>query len=274
MNSLNVEMFNEALKIEKQQNWDAALELYDEILKEKPDHFETWLNRGAIYFKKGNDCEAIKSFEKALYINNDVRAHYNLGLVYYKSQILEKALNHFLECIKINEAFLPASLLTGYIYIEQNKSDDAIEILQSALSFNKENESLLISLAIAYNANKKEIFCNTVIQKILEKNPINKAALKLQANLSIKEAVTKKSIENFRLLMKGDSQLNTMKSFFDDTNNINIKENVLKQKNDIIHKIKKSNNDYFNLSLISLIAGNGDAAMNYLLYAVKDQHQL
>ncbi|MDH4261560.1 MAG: tetratricopeptide repeat protein [Spirochaetia bacterium] len=271
MNSLNVEMFNEALKIEKQQNWDAAIELYDEILKDKPDHFETWLNRGALFFKKGNAEEAIKSYDKALTLKRDVRALYNLGLVYYKSKKSDMALKYLLECILLNEAFLPACLLTAYIFTDQNNLDKAIQILQKALCTHKGNESLLVSLAIAYNVSKKEILCNSVIHKILEINPRNKAALKLQARISIKESVTKKSIENFRNLMKDDSDIDKIESYFEDSNNKNIKEIILKRKNDIIHKTKKTNNDYFNLSLISLMAGNGDAAMNYLLYAVKDQ---
>jgi len=270
MNSLNVEMFNEALKLEKENDVESALELYREILKEKPDHLESWLNSGAIYFKQGNEDEAILCYEKALAIRNDIRALYNLGLVHYKISRVDSALGYFQKCIAIDATFLPACLLTGYILTEMNNPRGAIAVLQGALQVHRENESLLLSLAIAFHADQKNPLSAEVLRKILLKNPHNGAALRLQARLSVQDSVTKSSIENYRKLIQDAPEIIEFEAILDRQENKSIRENILQRKNEIARKDVKTNADYLDLSLMSFISGNANAAMNYLLYAVKE----
>lgn len=264
-------LFNEALENEKLKNWNGALKLYAQIIHEKPDHFESWLNSGAIYTRFHQFDKSMLCYKKALEIRKDIRAYYNFGLVLYQQKILATALDNFLICLKIDPDFIPAVLLAAYSSIELDQVNNAIKILKNSLIKYKENESLLICLVIAYNSLGKKELCDSVIQQILSKNPMNKSALRFKARLSIDENVSKISIENFRKLINSDPEMDKIEKIMGQPENSAALQNIMKQKNEITKKKIKSNKDYLDLSLVSFLSGNGNAAMNYLLYAVKEK---
>ena len=263
-------MFSEALLWEKKQNYNNAIKVYKKILIKNPDHFESWLNLGALFFREGKGQSAIQCYKKAILLKKDVRAVFNLGLIYYKLKKYDLAMKCFHHCIKLDVQFLQAYILTGYLYIDQNQLDEAIQIISRGLQIHKNNESLMVCHAVACFAGEKLQECLEILQKILDKNPDNKAALKLQARASIQNGVSRSSIENFRILIKDDPDLAQIEAILGKPENESVQENLLQKKKIIGQKNIKTKQDYMDLSLISFLSGNGNAALNYLLYAVKD----
>ncbi|MDH4198925.1 MAG: tetratricopeptide repeat protein [Spirochaetia bacterium] len=264
------QLFNKAIKHEKMKQWSDALTCYKSILKENPSHFESWLNLGAIYFQLKMNSKAIECYNQSLKIREDDRAYYNLGLIYYKSADYGLAIDQFLKSIQRNPDFLQAYLMSGYSYIELNSMDHAVSILKDGLSRDVKSESLLLCLAIAYYTGKNLKMASAVLGELLQYNENNLTALKMKAMISIEGNVNRDSVESYRSLLIKDNVIFEIESMINEPKNRMVHDKIMSVKNELIRKKIKTNQDYLDLSLISIFLGNGNAAMNYLLYSIKN----
>lgn len=79
-----------AARLLQAEKWKEAIQLFDEILKLKPDLAIAYLNRGQTHVELNDDAAAIADYKKALEIDpNFWLAHNNLALVYATSEIAE-----------------------------------------------------------------------------------------------------------------------------------------------------------------------------------------
>jgi len=262
--------FRNALQYEKKKEWKDALQLYEKILATNNKHVDALLNAGAIYSITGNLEKAIQYYEQVLSVKKDIRAIYNLGLAYYKQRKLKKALPYFQECLSIDKDFIKGYILTGYIYIEFKRFNDAKNLINLGLQKFSGNKSLLICLAIVHHYNNETDACMSTLNNILNADPEFSAALKLKARLSISKAVTKAGVENYRKIMNSDPIINDIQHYVDHANNKILQNKLISTKDSLVKKQMKTKQDYLDLSLISLLNGQGNAALNYLLYAAKD----
>ena len=80
---------------------DDAMRSFDDALKINPRMFDAKTGRGAVLARKGDLNEAERVLQDALLLNpNPVRTHYELGLVYEKLGVPDKALAQFKEGIR------------------------------------------------------------------------------------------------------------------------------------------------------------------------------
>ena len=74
------ETFNQALENYKKKNFKIAEQLYNQILKNKPNHFESLLYLSLILLNNRNFIEAKKICERAIKIQpTNAAAYHNLG---------------------------------------------------------------------------------------------------------------------------------------------------------------------------------------------------
>jgi tetratricopeptide (TPR) repeat protein len=97
-----LDYLNEALMLEKQGDYDAALTSYRLALRDKPDDHRVLQNMAIAYSKTGRLEEAIRAYSRALEIRPNLSgAHYGLAFLLLKRGDADGATKHL-------EAFLAA----------------------------------------------------------------------------------------------------------------------------------------------------------------------
>ena len=96
-----------ALQNHQKNNIQVAENLYKEILKIKPNHFESIFYLGALSAQTKNFDKAKQLLQKAIDIQpNFVAAHNNLGIVYKELGEHNKAMSHFQKTITIKHGLV------------------------------------------------------------------------------------------------------------------------------------------------------------------------
>ncbi|HJU73278.1 MAG TPA: tetratricopeptide repeat protein [Gemmatimonadaceae bacterium] len=97
-----VDYLKEALLLERQGDYEAALTSYRLALREKPDDHRVLQNMAIAYSRTNRQDEAARCYRRALEIKPDLAgAHYGLGFLLLKKGETEQGLRHL-------EAFLAA----------------------------------------------------------------------------------------------------------------------------------------------------------------------
>ena len=95
-----LDYLNEALVLERQGDYDAALTSYRLALRDKPDDYKVLQNMAIAYTKTGRADEAIRCYRRALDLEPTLSgAHYGLAFLLIKRNELDGAVHHL-------EAFL------------------------------------------------------------------------------------------------------------------------------------------------------------------------
>lgn len=157
---------------------DAAIKTYDQILSYHPSEIEAHLKKGMLYLEKGKSEEALSAanklldafpkrpegyrlkgivlfyknnfndatiaLQKSLSIQPHIASYYFLGLCHYYKNELEQAMNQLQKALDINRSFAQAKILTALIYLKKNRVDDAISEIKKVLETNEKN-------AVAHN---------------------------------------------------------------------------------------------------------------------------
>ena len=163
--------FSLAIKNHKKNNFQIAENLYKEVLKINPNHFESiyyfgtllaqskrfdlakpllykaitiqpnyveaHYNLGIVLQKLGEHQKGISSFEKAIQINpNYVQAHYNLGMALQELGEHQKAISSFEKAIQINPNFAGAYNNLGMVLQRLGEHQKAISSFEKAIQIN------------------------------------------------------------------------------------------------------------------------------------------
>ena len=97
-----VDYLKEALLLERQGDYEAALTSYRLALREKPDDHRVLQNMAIAYSRTNRQDEAARCYRRALEIKPDLAgAHYGLGFLLLKRGETEQAVRHL-------QAFLAA----------------------------------------------------------------------------------------------------------------------------------------------------------------------
>jgi tetratricopeptide (TPR) repeat protein len=95
-----LDYLNEALMLERQGDYDAALTSYRLALRDKPDDHRVLQNMAIAFSKTGRHDEAVRCYRKALELQPKLSgAHYGLAFLLIKKGDVEGAIEHL-------EAFL------------------------------------------------------------------------------------------------------------------------------------------------------------------------
>ena len=93
-----LDYLNEALALERQGDYDAALTSYRLALRDKPDDYRVLQNMAIAYTKTGHVEDAIRSYRRALAIRPTLSgAHYGLAFLLLKAGDVDGACEHLEE---------------------------------------------------------------------------------------------------------------------------------------------------------------------------------
>ena len=189
--------FKNAVDFHAKGKFDEAKNLYEKILKNKPDHFLALGNLGIIFSQLKEFDKAIDLFNQTIKINPQyVEGHNNLGNVLFELSQFDKSLQCYEKAIKLNPRFSDAYNNIGNIYHQKDDLDKAIENYElaisvgSGLSKSKAYFNLANILREVGNFNKSI----NLYQKAIDINPnfidayIN-LSISLNKNGNLKEAI-------------------------------------------------------------------------------------
>lgn len=150
------------------RQFDKSLELYKRKLVSSPRTIENLLTIGRLQKTLGNIPDALKSFAEARDMNRSEKdAFYELGLLYHKTGLEDKALEAF--TIYARQAADSPEALNNYGFssLAQGKTDKAMEYFNAVLEREPQNLRAFLGLAITYSrlgdAEKAEAHCKKIL---------------------------------------------------------------------------------------------------------------
>lgn len=96
-------LFDTAIARMQDEEWQAAIELFDKIIASDTGYPGVWLNRGIAHVQTGDSESAEADFHQALTLDPQLGEAWNqLGILYRRSNRLEDARNAYLEALKFS----------------------------------------------------------------------------------------------------------------------------------------------------------------------------
>jgi len=125
------------LTYQRNKVWSDGVLFWSDVVKKSPGLAKAYLNLGVAYADAGNDDQALRSYEKAIGLdNNYAEAYSNRGVIYMKMGNHEKALADFNRAIELNDAYLNAFHNRGTLYAKSRQFKLAMADLNKALTIN------------------------------------------------------------------------------------------------------------------------------------------
>jgi len=218
------ETFDLAVQNHQKNNLQVAENLYKEILKTSPDHFESIFslgtllgqtkrfdlakpllqksiqiqpnyaiahsNLGNIQRELGEHQKAISSYEKAIQINpNYADSHYNLGLVYGELGELQKEKSCYEKAIQINPNYADVCNNLGRVLQELGEQQKAMSYFEKAIEINPSHTNALNNmLRFLYTMDDQSIFFKKLDDRI-KQGEINALIGSLSSRSEIKYGI-------------------------------------------------------------------------------------
>lgn len=256
-------LYHQALERERAAKYREALLLYERSLKIDPEFSEAWLNSGALFSRLKNRDKAIYCFTKVLSLGEDPRGRYNLALEHYKAERYEEAL----EVLDENSGprSLSISLLYAYCYGKTGRYSRSESILQGIMKDDPGNKAACIALVLLYGKMGERTECMRY-QKVLAKlDPHNPLLEREEIIFQREEDETTSQILDFR--KRAQSTFFEMTQSLEAPQQRMLLQDIEQKSRQIASRKEKSKRDYFDLSLLSMLRGEGEEAMDFLLSA-------
>lgn len=126
--------YNLGVLLEKQGQWDRAIEQYREALSINPNNPEAHYNWGVLLSRQGKVDEAIAHYREALRIKPDhAEAHYNWALGVSTQGKDAEAIDHYAMALRFKPQFAAAHNNWGNVLVRQGRWNSAVEHYQEAL---------------------------------------------------------------------------------------------------------------------------------------------
>jgi len=145
-----------------QENYDQALQVFEEFLGKNPEIYQVHLNIGTCHLKKGDLDKAEAEFklvlDKTLEAHGDLkkdtdvslRATTGLGEVALRRGDLDAAQKHFAQAVDISPQDEAAAYNVGELLFSNQKVDEAIRYLELAIQIKKDWPKPYLKLGYVY----------------------------------------------------------------------------------------------------------------------------
>jgi tetratricopeptide (TPR) repeat protein len=121
-------------------------------LSSSNQNIEASLLLGLIYLQNKQYEKAIEIYRRILWhFPDNQEAWYQMGMANERLEHIDKSVDCFYKCIKLNPKYANAYNYIGYMYAERKiRLDDAVRLIHKALEIEPENGAFLDSLGWAY----------------------------------------------------------------------------------------------------------------------------
>jgi tetratricopeptide (TPR) repeat protein len=129
-----------------------AIESFKQAIRIKPDYALAHFSLGVTYDNLGRYQDAIESCKQAIRINPDyAEAHFSLGVTYDNLGLYQDAIESFKQSIRIKPDFAGAHYVLGNAYGELGRYQDAIESFKKAIRIKPDDAVIHYGLGDAYS---------------------------------------------------------------------------------------------------------------------------
>ena len=176
-----IESFAQALQNHKKNNLQVAENIYKEILKTNPDHFQSIYSLGALFLQIKKFDLAKPLVQKAIKMDpNQAMHHNNLGVTFKELGEYQNAISCYEKAIKIDPNHIKAYNFIGVIYYELGKYQKAISCYEKAIKVDPDFIGSINNLSSIFKSIKLDNLIktnNTSLKKLFlflfRKNNIN-----------------------------------------------------------------------------------------------------
>ena len=181
----STDLFDKGNQLIEEGKYDEAIKVFEEFLAKYPEIYQTYLNIGSCYLKKGDLEKAALEFQLVLdktlqmhgSYNRDVatsiRALSGLGEIALRKGDFESAQKYFTQALEVSPQDEVAAHNVGEIFFSNQKVDDAIKYFELAIQIKKDWSKPYYRLGIVY-LNKgdfaKSLEC---LNKFIQMDPEN-----------------------------------------------------------------------------------------------------
>ena len=212
------ETFALALEHHKKKSYKIAEDLYEELLKINPYHFEVIFLLGSLQIQTKNFIKAIQLLKRATQIqSNHKSAHNYLGIAFYKLGELQKAIGCYEKSIQIDPNYAEAHNNLGIVFKELGELQKAIGCHEKGIQIDPNNSDAYNCLGTVFGELgelQKEKSC---YEKSIQINPGNSDPYwNLHSHaLDVDEALTilKKLYEFDNKYIKAKIMISALKGF-------------------------------------------------------------
>ena len=133
---------------EKLHRFEESLYYFQTALTYDPDCADAWFGTGIVKMHQQLYEESIQNIERALSLNEDCTEYlFALGLVYMHINDMENSIYYFKQVTELDPTDFDAWLNYSEILLNQDKLNEAIDIIQKGYDFNFNNAYINLRLA-------------------------------------------------------------------------------------------------------------------------------
>lgn len=135
----------------------AELKSLKMVVQKNPDSIHSRLLLGYSYQKLNDYSNSQKQYYEVLKLDDkNVTALYNIGLTFQQQRNFNKSENYYKKTIEVKPNHILGLVGLGEVYLETGEYDEAIKVLETALTFEKQlvNPRLLLAKALEKKGEK------------------------------------------------------------------------------------------------------------------------
>jgi protein O-mannosyl-transferase len=195
--------FFAALQTWKQTHIYYNLEtLYKDIIAKNPDCWMAYHNLGGDYQLKGETQKALEYYLQAVKIKPDSITYYNIGTIYRLKGEYERGIEYYQKSIEINPNYANAYDGLGQSLKIQKKLDDAIKQFSRALYLDPENISAYLNIGTIYDEQGEPEKALSIYLQALNMNPQNDQILNDIGSIMLKQGKQNEAINYYTRALK------------------------------------------------------------------------
>ncbi len=144
--------YQTGIKLLNQNNRSSALDYFKKAVESEPDNINYLTELAITHYQLKNYGESIKIYEKIIDIDGSNASLYNnTGNIYWIIKDMERAEYYFKKAIEIDSSLIAPYSNLALMFNENERKEEAIEILNQGIVANPENVELEIALGIIEN---------------------------------------------------------------------------------------------------------------------------
>lgn len=188
---------NKAEMYENNAKYDEAIEVLMQAKELSTDFAEVFALTGSVLYLKGNIEEGVDNFNRAISLDpSSSKALLGLAIHYLRVENYTEAENYARKVVYYAPDNDTAYNLLGRSFIEQDKTEFAMECFAKAVDINESDDSSLAYMAYIYHLQEAYIKADEYVQKALAVNEKNVVANKIKEILNKHDKI--ESFEGFQ----------------------------------------------------------------------------
>ncbi len=165
------DQYERALVAMRYNLFDEAIKYLNNALSLSPNHYQSHYLLAVAYAKKGNNKEAAAALEKSLELKpGNPEAHLELASVYRQLNFLDKAEEHYKKALAIDNNAM-ASFNLGVLYYERGELDKALEYVQKSIQEGNQSAEVYNIEGVLLNRMKRYSEAIISFQNVLKIDP-------------------------------------------------------------------------------------------------------